>query len=161
MSDTSSAKKSSPFRRVVKFAFFGVIALILLVLLAVIVENWRGRRAWTHYRAEWEAKGERFDIAAFIPKPVPPEQNFAATPLLAPLLDYDPADPGKSGAIRPAATVPMRCPALSAISPGRRRPRRAVGRWEPSSNSGHGKAISSVTQTILWPPTPEAPRVTS
>lgn len=96
MSDTSTpAQSPSPFRRFVKFAFFGIVALILLALLVASVENGRGRRAWERFRAEWEAKGERFDIAAFIPNPVAPEENFATTPLLAPLLDYDRRIPGK------------------------------------------------------------------
>lgn len=96
MSDISTgAKNLSPRRRFARVASLGVGALILLILLAVGFENWRGRRAWGKFRAEWEAKGERFDIAAFIPKPVPPEQNFATTPLLAPLLDYDRQTPGR------------------------------------------------------------------
>jgi hypothetical protein len=96
MSDTFTAAESpSPFRRFVKFAFFGILALILLSLLLAGFENWRGRRAWEKFRTEWEARGEQFDMAAFIPKPVPPEQNFAMTPLLAPLLDYDRRNPAK------------------------------------------------------------------
>jgi hypothetical protein len=35
-----------------------------------------------------EAKGERFDVASLVPRPVPDEQNFAMTPLLRPLLNY-------------------------------------------------------------------------
>ena len=96
MSDTfTTAAGQSPFRRFVKFVFFGIVALILLGLLVVGIENWRGRRAWEKFRAEWAVKGEQLDIAAFIPKPVPPEENFAMTPLLAPLLDYDRRIPGK------------------------------------------------------------------
>lgn len=96
MSDSpTTAATPSPFRRFVKYAFLGFVALILLALLAAGFENWRGRRAWNRFRAQWEAKGEQFDIAAFIPKPVPPDQNFAMTPLLAPLLDYDASLPGK------------------------------------------------------------------
>jgi hypothetical protein len=96
MSDLFTAPAgSSPFRRLAKYAFFGVVALVLLALLAAGFENWRGRRAWQKFRAEWEAKGEQFDIKAFIPKPVPPEQNFAMTPLLAPLLDYHSTIPGR------------------------------------------------------------------
>jgi hypothetical protein len=45
-------------------------------------ENWRGRRAWNHYRQAAEARGESFDYAAYIPKPVPDDRNFAATPFL-------------------------------------------------------------------------------
>ena len=81
--------RDRPMRLLVGFG------LILLGFLVAGYENWRGRRAWEKFRAEWEAKGERFDIAAFIPTPVPPEQNFAMTPLLAPLLDYDRSLPGK------------------------------------------------------------------
>ncbi len=52
------------------------------------VENWRGKRAWEHFKRGWEAKGEHFDVASLVPKSVPSEQNFAMTPLLKPLLDY-------------------------------------------------------------------------
>src|SRR5260221_13170911 len=45
-------------------------------------ENWRGRRAWNKYRRELEARGERLVLRSFIPKPVPDEQNFAATPFI-------------------------------------------------------------------------------
>jgi hypothetical protein len=63
----------------------------LLILLAWFVtlvalfhgeETWRGRRAWNQYRRELEAKGEQLDYAALIPKPVPDDQNFAATPAI-------------------------------------------------------------------------------
>ena len=62
---------------------------LLLILLAWFVtlvalfhgeETWRGRRAWNQYRRELEARGEQLDFAALVPKPVPDEQNFAATP---------------------------------------------------------------------------------
>jgi hypothetical protein len=62
--------------------------LIVLAWTATIIalfygeENWRGRRAWNKYRHELEARGERLDWGAFIPKPVPDEQNFAATPFI-------------------------------------------------------------------------------
>lgn len=94
-SSSATAASPSPFRRFARFVCFGIVALILLGLLVAGFENWRGRRAWEKFRAEWEAKGEQFDITAFVPKPVPPEQNFATTPLLAPLLDYDRRIPGK------------------------------------------------------------------
>src|SRR6185436_5554950 len=60
--------------------------LILLAWMLTIVallygeENWRGRRAWNAYRAQLEARGEVLNFAAFIPKPVADDQNFAATP---------------------------------------------------------------------------------
>jgi hypothetical protein len=60
--------------------------LIVLAWTATIIvlfygeENWRGRRVWNKYRQALEARGEQFDWKAFIPKPVPDEQNSAATP---------------------------------------------------------------------------------
>ena len=96
--DTTSPRPSlwqrSTTRRVVRSRMFrGIVfvifCLVTLAFLALAEENWRGRRAWEKFRQQGEAKGERFDMASFIPKPVPPEQNFAMTPLLAPLLDYE------------------------------------------------------------------------
>ena len=72
--------------RAVLIALASMIALLAAVWME---EDWRGQRAWERYAREWEAKGERFKLAAFLPKPVPADQNFAATPFLAPLLEYN------------------------------------------------------------------------
>jgi hypothetical protein len=62
--------------------------LIVLAWMATIIalfigeENWRGRRAWNQYRQATEARGESLDFAAYVPKPVPDDRNFAATPFL-------------------------------------------------------------------------------
>lgn len=77
-----------PPRRFWRIVAISVGTLVTVVTLAGLFENWRGQRAWNQFRAEWEAKGERFDLASSIPQPVPYEENFATTPLLAPLLDY-------------------------------------------------------------------------
>ena len=70
--------------------FFAFIALIGLVGLFYFEENWRGTRRWEKYKAEQEARGERFDASAFVPPVVPPSENFAMTPLLSPLFDFIP-----------------------------------------------------------------------
>jgi hypothetical protein len=87
-------------RRTVQRFLFGVACLATLIALFYAEENWRGKRAWMQFKRACEAKGEQFDVAALVPKPVPDDQNFAMTPLLAPLLDYamvmqpsDPKDP--------------------------------------------------------------------
>ncbi len=59
--------------------FFILAALATLIALAYAVENWRGRRAWTQFQREWEAKGERFNLADVIPPPVPDDENFFMT----------------------------------------------------------------------------------
>jgi hypothetical protein len=55
--------------------------LVTLVALFYAIENWRGGRAWQNFKHEREAKGERFDMASFVPPPVPADQNFFETPL--------------------------------------------------------------------------------
>ena len=57
--------------------------MVLLFLLFYVEENWRAKRAWENYRREWEAKGERFDFASFVPPPVSDDRNFALTPIVA------------------------------------------------------------------------------
>ena len=78
--------------RVVKWAFswrmirrwlYGAASFTLLVLLFYAEEDWRGKRDWEQFKRTWEAKGERFDFASFVPPAVPDDQNFALTPLVA------------------------------------------------------------------------------
>ena len=71
------------FAPLLRRRFFVLGCLVTLVALFYAVENWRGRRAWQNYKRQWEAKGERFELAAFIPPPVPDDQNFFETPLWA------------------------------------------------------------------------------
>jgi hypothetical protein len=70
------------------FVFLG--ALIVLLCLYFAEENWRGRRAWEKCRRELQANGVELDWQKFIPPPVPDDQNFAMTPFLAPLFDFNP-----------------------------------------------------------------------
>ena len=70
--------------------FFAFIALLGLVGLFYYEENWRGPRAWNKYKSRSEARGERFDASGFVPAMVPPSENFAMTPFLAPMFDFIP-----------------------------------------------------------------------
>jgi hypothetical protein len=83
----SILKRVFSWRTLRALLFIGV-ALVTLLALILAFENWRGKRAWLRYKAEWEAKGEKFDLASFVPPRVPDSENFAMTPFLAPLLDY-------------------------------------------------------------------------
>jgi hypothetical protein len=79
------------------FVFIGVALLALCVFFAE--ENWRGRRAWETCRRELEAKGV-LNWQRFIPLPVPDDaQNFAMTPFLAPLFDFNPRPRQRSQSI--------------------------------------------------------------
>ena len=75
--------------RSVRAALFTALALATVVVLFYVVENWRGRYAWKKYRTAAERRGASFDFKTFIPPPVPDGQNFAMTPLLVPLFDYE------------------------------------------------------------------------
>jgi hypothetical protein len=70
--------------------FFAFVALLGLLGLFYFEENWRGPRVWEKYKREREAQGERFDASAWVPALVPPDENFAMTPFLAPLFDFIP-----------------------------------------------------------------------
>jgi hypothetical protein len=67
------------FRRIIYLS----LGFCGLVLLCYAEEDFRGWLAWQRFKHEWEAKGERFDYASIIPRPVPDDQNFALTPIVA------------------------------------------------------------------------------
>src|SRR5436190_16920424 len=69
----------------------GVTLFCLAVLLTVLgafhlIENWRGKHRWEAYKRQLITQGAKLDLAQLIPPPVPPEQNFAATPFFDELL---------------------------------------------------------------------------
>ena len=57
--------------------------LVALFALFYAEEDWRGWHAWQKYKTACEAKGEKLDFMDLIPKPVPDDQNFALTPIVA------------------------------------------------------------------------------
>ena len=74
--------------------------LLLLVGIAgvvptggVLVENWRGDRAWAAVERELRSRGEPLDLAAFQTPPVPDERNYFKAPLLDRLLYAKRDDP--------------------------------------------------------------------
>ena len=61
----------------------GLACFVALIALFYGEEDFRGWLAWHHFKAHWEAKGEKFDFAAFVPPTVPDDENFAMTPVVA------------------------------------------------------------------------------
>jgi hypothetical protein len=58
------------------------VAIVATLLTAiVVVENWRGERAWSGFAAEYAARGEPLDVLP-APSSLPPEINFMKTPVL-------------------------------------------------------------------------------
>lgn len=89
MSDLSfSTPRTASSRSWWKWLLAILAALGAVAVLAALIENHRGKRAWERFRTEAEARGERFDLEAVAPAPVPYDDNFATTPLLADLLNY-------------------------------------------------------------------------
>ncbi|MDB6108606.1 MAG: hypothetical protein JWR69_356 [Pedosphaera sp.] len=84
--------------RMLRRGLIGLAALLTLIALCYAVVNWRGQRAWAAYKTKLDARGIRLHLKAFIPPPVPDDQNFAMTPFLAPLFDFNPTPlkPGES-----------------------------------------------------------------
>ncbi|HXR47615.1 MAG TPA: hypothetical protein VN784_09265 [Candidatus Limnocylindrales bacterium] len=68
--------------RVIRKMLIGMAWLVTLVVFFYAEEDWRGWHAWNLYRQQLEASGAQLDLAAFTPKPVPDDQNFAAIPLI-------------------------------------------------------------------------------
>jgi hypothetical protein len=60
---------------------FGLACFATLIALFYAEEDWRGKHDWEKYKHEWEAEGEKFDFADFVPPPVPDDQNFAMSPV--------------------------------------------------------------------------------
>ena len=68
--------------RVVRKALIAMAWLVTIIVLFYAEEDWRGWHQWNNYRQQLEAGGARLDYPAFIPKPVPDDQNFAAIPVI-------------------------------------------------------------------------------
>lgn len=58
----------------------GFVGLILLIAGIYVEEDWRGYRAWEHYKEMLRAKGEILDWNAYIPAPIPDDQNVMKAP---------------------------------------------------------------------------------
>lgn len=75
-------------RKMLRRYAFALACLVTLIALAYGIENWRGKKAWETYKAEVTGRGETLDFKAYIPPPVPDDQNFAVIPLFQPLFHY-------------------------------------------------------------------------
>ena len=67
----------------------GLAVFITLIAVLLTLDGIRGKWAWENFQAELKAAGEPIHSSELPPPPVPDDQNFAMTPLLAPLLDYE------------------------------------------------------------------------
>lgn len=70
-------------RKHLRATLIALAGLVALVVLFYAEENWRGRHDWETFKQRQEAKGEKLDVASFVPPAVPDDQNFAMTPIAA------------------------------------------------------------------------------
>ncbi|MFO1477695.1 MAG: hypothetical protein U1F98_13720 [Verrucomicrobiota bacterium] len=77
-----------PARWALWLVYFALLNLVTPLAMWITIENVRGEYIWSQFRREWEAKGEKFQVADVVPAPVPDDQNFALTPLLRPIFDF-------------------------------------------------------------------------
>jgi hypothetical protein len=89
------------FRRLL----IGLAILATLVAALVTEEDWRGRHDWESYKLQLEAKGEKLDWQAFVPPPVPNDQNFFCAPIVAEALNVE-SNENTIGST-PRATAPV------------------------------------------------------
>ncbi|MCL1920872.1 MAG: hypothetical protein FWG50_07310 [Kiritimatiellaeota bacterium] len=70
------------------FKWIGIVVLALAVCVALFyaVENVRGKCAWERYVRECAEQGMTLDWQAFIPPPVPDDENIAMMPIFRDLL---------------------------------------------------------------------------
>jgi hypothetical protein len=75
--------KSKWYWRLLRRGLIALAVLVTLVGILVTEEDWRGKHDWEAYKRATEARGERFDWAAFTPANVPDADNFFAAPIVA------------------------------------------------------------------------------
>lgn len=69
--------------RTARWILVGVAVVVTLGGVVHVVENWRGKRAWERCQRDLAAKGEVLDWSAYIPAPIPDEQNILKAPKMA------------------------------------------------------------------------------
>ena len=74
------------WKKVLKWAGLVLLGVVLLVTLFYAVENVRGKLAWARHARECAELGESLDWRAFIPAPVPDDENAAMAPIFREML---------------------------------------------------------------------------
>ena len=80
---SQNSRKAVRGVRVFRWLLIGLGVLILLGASFYPVENLRGKRAWQRCQRELRARGEVLDWGAFVPDPVPDDQNIFKAPKMS------------------------------------------------------------------------------
>ena len=143
-----------------KRLLLGLACLTGLIALFYAEEDLRGRLAWGRFKALWEAKGEKFDVAAFIPPLVPDDQNFAMTPVVSTTYGYILDQNGHQ--ISPQNTNVVNRLQMP-LDSGDGGPTNGIGNWQKAISSNlepwqrYYRQLSLRTNLFPVPPQPQTP----
>ena len=143
-----------------KRLLLGLACLAGLIVLFYAEEDIRGRLAWGQFKAQWEAKGEKFDFAAFIPPTVPDDRNFAMTPVVS--TTYGQILDRNGHQLSPQNTKVVNRLQMP-LDAGDGGPTNGVGNWQKAIRSNLGpwqryyRQLSLRTNLFPVPPQPQTP----
>jgi hypothetical protein len=143
-----------------KRLLFGLACPAGLIVLFYAEEDIRGRLAWGQFKAQWEAKGEKFDVAAFIPPMVPDDRNFAMTPVVSTTYAYILDRNGHR--ISPQNTNVVNRLHMP-LDSGDCSPNNGIGNWQKANSSNlepwqrYYRQLSLKTNLFAVPPQPQTP----
>ncbi|MGA2801688.1 MAG: hypothetical protein ABSE97_04875 [Verrucomicrobiota bacterium] len=141
---------------------FGLACFVTLIALFYAEEDWRGWHAWQKFKHTWEAKGERFDMASVIPSPVPDDQNFALTPIVASCYSYI-LDKNGHRIQPPNTNVVDRLQMTVSHNYGYDSPTNGIGNWQKSTMSdlkvwqNYYRALAATTNEFPVASEPQSP----
>ena len=72
------------------YLLIGLTGFALTLALLYFEEDWRGKRAWKNYKAQLKARGKVLDWSAYIPPPVPENQNVFEAPQMGCFIKGEP-----------------------------------------------------------------------
>ena len=68
--------------RVMRLALKLFAGAVVILVLYYCEEDWRGSRAWSNYLSHSGITPGQLNLQSYIPRPIPDDQNFAATPVV-------------------------------------------------------------------------------
>jgi hypothetical protein len=143
-----------------KRLLLGIGCVAGLIALIYGEEDFRGWLAWHQFKAQWEAKGEKFDFGAFFPASVPDDQNFAMAPVVTTTYGRILQRNGKTVVPQNTNVVDLLQMPLDVDNGG---PTHAMGNWQRAVSSNlepwqqYYRDLSLTTNLFPVAPQPQTP----
>ncbi|MCX6902886.1 MAG: serine/threonine-protein kinase [Verrucomicrobia bacterium] len=106
---------------------WGTAALVVMLIGLVQIISWQGRRAWGQMKRDLAARGVKLDWAAYVPKPVPDEQNLVKHPTVGAWFCRQPDGGKEVDSALPRPATPTK--AVSVAAPPTNTVSAAVAEW--------------------------------